>query len=112
MCAPLLRPSSHGWVRQPLRQPTKGKAWPVVSQGLAYYKIDGDVYAFSAATNGWDILHLDQAEDAKVALLAPPAILVEHGQKLYVFSGVRGKWSEGLKVPSPAAEGASSKPAG
>ncbi|QEH38587.1 ECF RNA polymerase sigma factor SigH [Aquisphaera giovannonii] len=86
------------WVRQPLRQPARGEIIPVLGQGMAYYHVDSDLYAYSATTNTWDTLHLDGAEPPRIALRRSD-ILAEQGDTLYVFSARRGKWSKGLKVP-------------
>jgi hypothetical protein len=91
------------WARQALRRPAKGPVQPVVGPGWAYYRVGGDVYAYSGMMNGWDALYLDGPERPKVAT-STTAILVEHAETLYVFNLGSGKWSKGLKVPSPAAK--------
>ena len=90
-------------MRQALRQPVKGQLVPNVGPGMAYYQAGSDLYAFSATTNGWDTLHLGGADRPKISW-GRTALLVEQDETLYVFSISRGKWSQGLKVPNPAAK--------
>jgi hypothetical protein len=91
------------WVRQTLRAPARGEVSPIFATDLVYYEIGGDIYAFSATTNGWDTLHLEGAERPRI-LANGSKILVEQGDTLYVFAASHGKWSKGLQVPGGEAK--------
>ena len=92
-------PRDYGkFIRHKLEKPVKGEIYPQVGPAMACYQIGNDVHAFSGATNSWASLATEGTEPPKVTQ-APKAIIVEQGDKVYVFGLNTGKWSEGLKVP-------------
>jgi RNA polymerase sigma factor (sigma-70 family) len=80
------------WFTQELREPAKGKVFPIVAQDLGAVPVGRFVYAFSAPARQWGVLEL--AEGAKpVPLVNPNHIKVEDGTRLHVFSARTGRWS-------------------
>jgi len=83
---------SGDWIAQDLREPARGKAVPLVGQGMAVYAVGRYVYAFSAPAKRWDVLEL--AEGAKpFPILVTTYIKVEDGSRLHIFSLKTGRWS-------------------
>ena len=86
-------PASGKWYPIDLKEPASKDATPIVGPNQAVYTIGRRVYAFSAATESWDVLELP--EGAKpLAVVYPSRAAVEHGDHIYIFSVKTGKWAD------------------
>jgi RNA polymerase sigma factor (sigma-70 family) len=85
-----------GWVPQRLLHPVREEIWPVVGPGAALYQAGNTFYAFSAAA-GWGVLELQDGEKPR-AQLGPSEILVQQGDRLYVFPLRTARWSKGIAM--------------
>jgi RNA polymerase sigma factor (sigma-70 family) len=85
------------WKVQRLLKPAEDGLTPIVAAGGAIYQVGNDVYAYSARTGTWGVLHLEGPEKPRVALY-PTHIEVMQGNRLYVFSLKHGSFSPGVEV--------------
>jgi hypothetical protein len=91
-----------------LPQPVEEELNPVVSSGVAYYFVDGTVYAFSGDTGTWDAIKAPDAPQTSPVMgrsigAAPiiPGMTIQHQgvlmlhfpDKVAAFSLQSGRWS-------------------
>jgi RNA polymerase sigma factor (sigma-70 family) len=79
------------WKTQDLATPASGELMPVLSNALAAYAVGGQVYAYSAEADRWDVLDLGPGKSAS-PVVGASTILVEDGDRLSVFGAKTGKW--------------------
>ncbi len=86
-----------GWYAQDLRQPYVDSAQPIVGNACVAYVAGRRVYAFSAQTQGWDVLELDVPE-GNIPIVSQSddlqAFKVTSGSHIYTFSVGLGKWKD------------------
>jgi hypothetical protein len=90
-------PATGRWVTQDLKEPARGRVFPIVAQNLVAYPVGRRVYAYSnlpGASRDWAVLELEPGAEPKVALYRT-TITAEAGDRLYVFSPKAGRW-EGM----------------
>ncbi len=85
------------WKVQRLLKPAEDELAPYLSPGGAIYQVGNDVYAFSARTGTWGVLHLEGEEKPRVAIY-PTDIEVLQGNRLHVFSLKHGSFSPGVEI--------------
>jgi RNA polymerase sigma factor (sigma-70 family) len=81
------------WFIQELKEPAKGKVWPIVSPDLAAVTVGRFVYAFSAPAGRWDVLELAEGAKVPFPIVGMNYIKVEDGMNLHIFSSRTGRWS-------------------
>ena len=86
-------PATGKWYPIGLKEPVAGKTIPIVGPHLAAYSIGRHVYAFSAPSQAWDVLELEEGAKPFPAVF-PTRVTVEHGDHLYIFSMKTGKWTD------------------
>ena len=85
------------WFRNPLVEPAKGQAFPIVFLDVVVYRIGRRVYAFSTQSDKWDVLTLDEGSNAQPNI-ARNFVTVEDADHLWVFNGKLGRWTEGVSL--------------
>jgi RNA polymerase sigma factor (sigma-70 family) len=89
--------STGEWKVQRLLKPAQEELTPYLLLGGVIYQVGNDVYAFSARTGTWGVLHLEGEEKPRVAP-SPTDIEVLQGNRLYVFSLKHGSFSPGVEM--------------
>jgi RNA polymerase sigma factor (sigma-70 family) len=86
-----------GWSTQRLRKPVQDDLVPIVGPHFALYQAGNDLYAYSDAVGGWDVLSLPESAKPKIDVMGPD-LMVLQDNILYVFNIVTGKWSKGVAI--------------
>ncbi len=94
-----------GWSTQCLSKPVQDDLVPIVGPHYALYQVGNDLYAFSSATGGWDVLSLPGVAKPRIDV-TQPEVMVLQDNILYVFDPVIGKWSKGVAIKLPKKQSA------
>jgi len=89
-------PEAGRWVTQDLKEPARGRVFPIVAQNLVAYPVGRRVYAYSnlpGASRDWAVLELAPGTEPKIAVRRT-TITAETGDHLYLFSPKAGRWEE------------------
>ena len=80
------------WHAQALQRPFDGQAVPIISSGVAVYKLGRDVYAYGADAGRWDLVELPEGLQA-MPVVAGGTVTIEGRGHIYTFAGQTGKWN-------------------